>query len=358
MASFTDASSGKPLLFKFFRDDELETLPDPEWLIEGILPLGAFGVLFGTPGVGKTFVALGMAKSIAAGQPWLGREVKKGPVLYIAAEGRSGLKSRKRAWNQEHESKNCQQMFYLPQPVQLADETQLTAFLTSIEAFANEPVLLVIDTLARCFVGFDENLQKDMGKLVAAVDLIRAKTGATVLLVHHAGKPRSGKQGKVVERGSRVLGGAADVMMSVSVKRDGATLNCEKQKEAEAFEAISFRLKKVTTGDDQESCVVVPDDGGTKSVLDGKHEAALDALANFDECSALCKEWRTTTGLPERTFYRVIDNLMEADAVDRTSQGKNTRYTLNMKWVEAEAKRAKAKQRMRTTATAKSQSVH
>ena len=46
------------------------------------------------------------------------------------------------------------------------------------------PVLIVIDTLARNFGG-DENSSADMGAFVRNVDQLRAKWGATTLVVHH-----------------------------------------------------------------------------------------------------------------------------------------------------------------------------
>jgi DNA-binding transcriptional ArsR family regulator len=335
--------------FHFFTDDEIETIPDPEWLVEGVLPLGSFGVLYSPPGLGKTFLALDMGRSIAAGVPWQGRDVKKGPVLYIAAEGRSGLKPRRRAWNQEHSRDKCPGMFYLPEPVQLTTNDDLEALMIGIDALGRKPILIVIDTLARCFVGRDENHALDMGLLVAAVDRLRAATGAAVLLIHHSGKPRSGnRQSK--ERGSSALGGAADVMMSLVAQKHGLALKCEKQKEAEPFEPISFRLKTVTIGDGLESCVVVSDAIEAEPALDEKHESALDVLATFRGASTTTGEWRKATGIPERTFYRIVDDLMEAGAIDRKPEGKNVRYTLNLKWLERREKRL-------TTATAKSVTV-
>ena len=66
---------------------ELAELPEPSWQIKGIFPKRAFCVLYGQPGCGKTFVALSIALSIAAGQSWCGKLTTKGSVLYVAAEG-------------------------------------------------------------------------------------------------------------------------------------------------------------------------------------------------------------------------------------------------------------------------------
>jgi hypothetical protein len=48
--------------------------------------------------------------------------------------------------------------------------------------------MVVFDTLARAMAGGNENSPEDMGMLVRHSDMIRAKTGAHVLWVHHTGK--------------------------------------------------------------------------------------------------------------------------------------------------------------------------
>ena len=50
------------------------------------------------------------------------------------------------------------------------------------------PALIIVDTLARCMVGGDENSAKDMGLFIAHADALRKETGATVLIIHHTGK--------------------------------------------------------------------------------------------------------------------------------------------------------------------------
>jgi RecA-family ATPase len=54
---------------------------------------------------------------------------------------------------------------------------------------AQRYVLVVIDTLARCMVGADENSARDMGEAIDALDRLRRAAGSCVLPVHHMGKP-------------------------------------------------------------------------------------------------------------------------------------------------------------------------
>ncbi len=83
----------------FLDSNDLDTIAPVLPLIDGVLNQGSITWLSGKFGTYKTFVALGWACSVATGRPWAGRLVAEpGPVVYVAAEGHSGLKSRVRAW--------------------------------------------------------------------------------------------------------------------------------------------------------------------------------------------------------------------------------------------------------------------
>jgi AAA domain len=61
----------------------------PAWLIEGLWPADAYGVLAAEDKAGKTWAALDLAVSVAAGHPWLGRFAcpTPGRVLVFLGEG-------------------------------------------------------------------------------------------------------------------------------------------------------------------------------------------------------------------------------------------------------------------------------
>src|SRR2546427_5079419 len=91
-------------VFQLLSEEELLALPPPEPLIDGgLLTVGAFTVLYGPPSTFKTFVALHFGCCVATGIPCFGWTVKKGPVLFIAAEGVGGLGLRVRAWKKKHD---------------------------------------------------------------------------------------------------------------------------------------------------------------------------------------------------------------------------------------------------------------
>lgn len=56
-----------------------------EFCVDGMLSAGLF-ILAGAPKVGKSWLALDMALSIAKGEKLLGRETKCGTALYLCLE--------------------------------------------------------------------------------------------------------------------------------------------------------------------------------------------------------------------------------------------------------------------------------
>src|SRR5690349_19680344 len=82
---------------RFYTEEEVMALPEPVWLLEPLLPSGAVAMLYGPSGVGKSFIAMAWAHAIAHGLSWLGRNVRKGSVIYVAGEGGAGLGPRLKA---------------------------------------------------------------------------------------------------------------------------------------------------------------------------------------------------------------------------------------------------------------------
>lgn len=220
---------------------ELYRLPPPVWLIEGVLPMGGVVGLYGPPGTYKTFIAMDMALSVASGTPWQKHPTKKGFVVYIAAEGGTGITIRIAAWHKDRAiSESRTSIGWLTEPIPIySDSDSLNDLIKRVsDEIDHPPVLIVIDTLARCFEG-DENQQEDMGRFIGGVDQLRKEFGSTVLIVHHT--RLDGQR----ERGNTSFRGAADTMLAVGVgdKKGDIRLTCSKQKDAEEFSELAFRAK-------------------------------------------------------------------------------------------------------------------
>jgi len=278
-------------------DVRLLELPPPRYLVDGRLVAGSLAAIVGPPGAGKTFCAIDLGLCIATGRPWLGAGVHEGAVVYVAAEGVPGLQSRVRAWKLAHNVPLDQPSGFrlYPRALNLLEPAAVATFLRASRRLC--PALVIVDTLARCMAGGDENSALDMGRVIHTADQVRVAIGATVLFLHHTTKAGGS------ERGSSALRGALDTLLALNPTDDLLTLSVEKQKDAPPFSPITLRLDLV--GD---SCVIRP-----------AHQVANDAdrLSDWQlRCLRVLKtSFPRTTGatspewldaIPEinrRTFY-------------------------------------------------------
>jgi hypothetical protein len=210
---------------------------------------------------------------------------------------------------------------FLPDAVNLIDERAVSSLLADIADMDLPPALIVLDTLARCLAGADENSAQDVGRAVAAIDRIRAATGATVLLIHHTGKNGD------AERGSSALRGAADTMLAVSNDDGLIRVECAKQKDDLPFDRMYARLvpdgKSAFIGLDA-GCIAVID---PNAPLSRQETATLDVLtATFGDDGATPKEIEEQARIPERTVYVVLKTLVARGVVTKSGKGKAVRY--------------------------------
>ena len=297
-------SLSQPGPLRLYSTQELIGMPAPTWLIDPIIPAGGFVALVGQPGAGKSFIALDMAMSVAAGGFWQGHPVAQGYVLYVSAEGGTGVGKRAKAWLQTKGlTPRDADMAWMVEPVYVRPGSDgMNTLLTRLEEeLVQVPTLIVLDTLARCLEG-DENQQEDMGRFVAGIDVLRHSYKATVLVVHHTRKDGE------IERGSSSFRGAADTMMMAKRHHTSGPilLSCTKQKDAEEFKEMTLRLKLIPEVD---SCVV---ESSRKEQKDQRLQSVLrylqlDGPLTWDEWSIIAE----SRGIPKPTFQRYFVILRE-----------------------------------------------
>lgn len=216
----------------------LSTLEPVSPLIEGFLYRGQLGELIGHPGIGKTFAALGMALSVASGSRWCGHGVPEAmPVVYVAAEGASGIYTRLLAWcrvNGVDPARLEGKFLVVPRAVQMGDDDHMAQVVKVVRQIGAG--LVVFDTRARCTVGLEENSATEQGKAIKRADELNQQTGAAVLVVHHTSAHAD--RG----RGSTAWDGALYSSLLMTRTSKGVQIECAKHKDAPSGCTHSFKL--------------------------------------------------------------------------------------------------------------------
>lgn len=190
-------------------------MPPPSWEIEHVWPEGGVNVLYGSPGSGKSFLALDWSLSRALGADWLGHKVTRSTkTLYVAAEGAFGFGARVGAWlaHRGHSPEALGQNWHLyPAAFNLLNVEQTHTLWELISR--GDYGLVVIDTLRKSMTGGDENSTRDVGQLMSTLDTFSTDGGCDTLLVHHTtkGGPDTPKR----YRGASAIEGDAYNMFSL-----------------------------------------------------------------------------------------------------------------------------------------------
>ncbi len=293
-----------PSRFVFYRLSGLRALPPVEWLVPGEIPVGLTTIICGPSGAGKSFLMVDYAIRIAQANP-------DRAVVYIAPEGGNGYHMRTEAWLQYFGGTEPDNLIFLLQSVPMLNPQSVDEFIKAIRPF--NPVLVILDTLARCLIGGDENSAKDIGMFFYHTDMIRQDTGAGIAIVHHTGK--SGGY-----RGSSTLYGSVESWIDVSNDDGLITVACGKSKDAKPFPPRYLRMVEAA-----ESVVLLPADQVTQRSTDlteGQRKV-LETLALdiFRGAGARRSELVGATSIPEPTMYKILSRLKRNYLINQGKRG-------------------------------------
>ncbi|ENJ5773991.1 AAA family ATPase [Escherichia coli] len=216
------------------------------YVVKGVIPANSLCSTYGASGSYKSFLACSWACHVATGIPWGGRRVVHGAVMYVVGEGGIGVPRRIKAWELVN-SEQVKNLYLVNRPIFPAapsDVDEMVIAARQVEQETGKPVrMIILDTLARCFGGSDENDARDMGAFVHGCDELKRRTGATVLVIHHSGKDET--KGA---RGSSAFRAALDA--EFRIRREGAgsealVIACTKMKDAEELKEMACDLREV-----------------------------------------------------------------------------------------------------------------
>ena len=302
---------------KLMTTPDLRTIPPPEPLIDGWLYLDSVAMLYGPSGVGKSFIAIDFAMTVASRRQWWnGNAVTNGTVLYVIAEGAAGVGMRTHAWESHHDETGA--VTWLPHAVNIFEPGWAEALATVVAEL--RPLLVVVDTFARSIVGADENSARDIGQAVANLDRLRLAAGSCVLIVHHSGKDINNGG-----RGSSALKGALDTEIELTGDSTRMRLKNSKQKNAVESAVQWFKL----LGCEQSAVVVQAGDESDDDLSAGAF-ATLELLESIGlEGGVSLAVWRETAveaGIAKASFYRHVKRLSVSRFVENVGTDKRPAY--------------------------------
>ncbi len=332
--------AGEPLLarapclgVRLLTIPELAELPEVRWLVEGILPAGGDAMLYGKPGTFKSLLAVDLACAVAAGRSWHGRSTHQAPVVYIAGEGRHGLKARFEAHQDYHGLGDSGELFIVPEPLSLLLPANADALLDSLAlrlpaGAAEEPLLLIVDTIRKCTPGGDENDSRTINDAMAFHNRLRREYPLlTVLMLHHPGTKG------VRPRGSSAWEADTDAVFKADRrgKDMGVTLKCEKQRDSEPFADLFFEVSEHGEG------LVLS--GGVEyrdpQTLTPGERRILQALADQRSASVSWTRWREAAGVSESVLSRARKRFLAIAYVQQEDLSRPSGYSITTEGVAA-----------------------
>ncbi|BBX91362.1 AAA family ATPase [Mycolicibacterium boenickei] len=266
---------------------------------------------------------------MATGNRWQGRETVRRKVLYVVAEGAFGFKGRLNAWESGWGTAIYDEWFHvLPVPVNLTRPLDVGNLedLIQWEGYG----LVVLDTLARCMVGGEENSAKDTGVVVDAMTKLRRATPdgrGVVLGLHHAGKDAK------TLRGSSAFEGGVDTVCFTARDERFVSLAREKRRDGPELDTHLFEFDPIpATGSG-----VLKQSHGLGETYQVENEAVATLSLIMSQHFSLTGATHTqlfdmaveSGRMARATFYRAKSDLLKAGRIINTGTDKRPFYQLS-----------------------------
>jgi KaiC/GvpD/RAD55 family RecA-like ATPase len=303
MASFFETYKPVPL-------GEILHRPKPEWLVDQLMVDKTFGIIFGKPGVGKTFVATDLAVAIASGGEFFGRQCARRKVFLFYGEGgtmalvRCLAAIRARGLDAE-ELKDCLVVY------DAAPTLMSFASLSKLDAEAFKGSVVIVDNLGTAAAGLSLNDEEDARDIAAMVRDFKARCDAHLILIHH--EPKAGEGQSATEYGSVYIRAALDWSFRVHLDSDDRNvLEASKQRDTGGAFKEGFELKGVPIpwpdGDTEEVAALR---WSGEAYIESFDRAALDAIHRIVQPGD-----KFTSGVFKKLKGEALDDVVAAHGVE------------------------------------------
>ncbi len=309
-------------IFEHYLLDDLDNLPPLEWLVANMLPVKGFGMIYGPPGNGKTFVVIDLACCLVKGNFLFAKEFgvhRAATVAYAAGEKFYGIPKRMRAakkhWTLDPEARLRFHVYRgVPQLFDASLPASVLVFIEQLRAdFPDGLDILFIDTMHAAMIGANENDSRDGGIAISNIKKIQDALGCAVILVHHANK------GGLSERGTTAFRGAVDMVLKVEKSEgDNARIEvtCEKMSDADDSFTVCAKLTAV---EGEDSRVLVWEGRGEKT-KDLTEECIRILKGRYAQWLTARQVWEDVT-LKDITERAVVTSLNRQAALGANKTG-------------------------------------
>lgn len=161
-------------------------IPELEWAVDGVLPLGSFTLLAAREKAGKSLLAVDLCCSVALGETFMDRAVRQGPALLVPAE--ENIRDVRARIIQRMNGREDADLRVLPvngfteDVLRIDQGDSLMRLLATIEEL--RPVVVVLDPM-RELHNLAENDADDMGPMLRPLRQIAHATNTALLMNHH-----------------------------------------------------------------------------------------------------------------------------------------------------------------------------
>ncbi len=287
------------------------------YLVQDLVPAEGISFLVARPNIGKTFAYIDMVCRMTFGMPWLNKATTRAKTLIVLGEGRGGFGQRLKDWCEHHEK----DLMELDEWVTFVDGANLNSPV-SIERLRSVVIekaieFVILDTWSNVSGVANED---DAALNAITLNAVREFCpDGSILFVHHPRKANEEKKNPVM-RGSTVLQGRADVVMSLTYDADHATATGRKREwirlSTESVHAGKNRNARTETihglylHKQDDRVVLCFDDSATVSK---RASSAVHGLVG--EMTA--KEFAKVNGIAESTARRILMAGVESGLIER-----------------------------------------
>lgn len=188
-------------------------------ILHGFIRRGETVNVIGSPKSGKTWFAIGMAMSVAAGTPWLKRiQTEQGVVVYIDNELHEETIAERFRRVAEASDFDLDELNKNFKTISLRGlGVDIESLSDALDAIEGNVSMIVLDALYRFLPkGCSENDNADMTRIYNTLDRYAKRLDAAVVVVHHTSKGgQGGKNVTDVGSGAGSISRAADCHMII-----------------------------------------------------------------------------------------------------------------------------------------------